>query len=84
MPSSPRPRYIILLRASFPHVQGSILDIARPPGASVSGLEKAPDNWKSGNVMAISRIVNVEELRTLVEIIKPKANVNIAISDVVR
>jgi hypothetical protein len=41
-PSKPRPRYIIRLKASIPYVQGRLLDIARPAGASTSGAENAP------------------------------------------
>jgi hypothetical protein len=46
--------------------------------------EIAPESWKSGKVRAISRIVNVDELRTLEDITKPKDRVKMAIRLVVR
>jgi hypothetical protein len=72
------------LSASFPYVHGNIAAIALPPDANDSGACTAPASWKSGNVMAISRIVSVAELRTFVESNKPNYMVNTAMRVVVK
>jgi len=68
----------------LPYVQGRINATLFPPGASSCGDWKVPASWKSGKVIAISSIVNVEELRILDEKAKPRDSVKIAIRDVIK